>query len=200
MPGRLIHLLSSTLWGGREQYALDICRGFLQSGCNVSVCTADATAVDTPFRQAGIRVRHLPLGRYAGPSTILRLSALLRRGGKEPVVVHVHTMRDAFVALAARRLSRRSHLIKVVLTYHRVRPCRNNALRRRVLRNLHALIFPSALSRDTFLSTWSPLELPLSSERIHLLHNSVYSPQDWSFFYALATALDRKNNAEILLS
>lgn len=113
MPGRLIHLLSSTLWGGREQYALDICRGFLQSGCNVSVCTADATAVDTPFRQAGIRVRHLPLGRYAGPSTILRLSALLRRGGKEPVVVHVHTMRDAFVALAARRLSRRSHLIKV---------------------------------------------------------------------------------------
>ena len=178
MSGRLIHLLSSTLWGGREQYALDICEGFLSARCNVCVCTADASAVDTPFKQAGIRVRHLPLGHYAGVSTILRLSALLRRGGKEPVVVHVHTMRDAFVALAARRISRRRHLIKVVLTYHRVRPGRNNALRRRVLRNLHALIFPSTLCRDTFLSTWSPLDLPLAAERIHLLPNSIYTRHD----------------------
>lgn len=178
MPARLIHMLSSTLWGGREQYALDICRSYSQRGWNVTVFTGDATAIDTPFKQAGIKVRHLPLGRYAGLSTILRLGSLLRQSAKEPTVVHVHTMRDAFLALAARRLSRRKRHIKVVLTYHRVRPCRNNALRRRILRNLHALIFPSALCKGTFLSPWNPMELPLPADRVHTIHNSIYTTED----------------------
>lgn len=171
---RLIHLLSSSLWGGREQYALDICRGFSAAGWNVSVITRDASAVDTPFIAAGIKVRHLPLGHYSGVSSIISLVHLLRRG-KAPCTLHVHTFRDAFLALTARKLSRRKDT-RVVFTCHRVKPCRNTAMRRRILRNLHAVIFPSALACNTFLSTWSPVELPLPKERIHLLHNSLYRP------------------------
>lgn len=148
----------------------------MERGWNVSALTRDASAVDAPFRRCGIKVRHLPLGNYAGLSTIVRLCHLFRQGDTAPVV-HVHAFRDVFLALAARRLSRRRD-VKVVFTCHRVRPCRDTALRRRMLRNLHALIFPSALARDTFLSTWSPVELPLPANRVYMLHNSVYLPQE----------------------
>lgn len=175
MSNRLIELVSSPLWGGREQYALDLARGLSARGWNVLAVTRDCAAVDEPFRGEGIRVRHLPLGRYAGPTTILRLAHMFRQS-KTPPVVHVHAFRDVFLALAAWRLSRRRG-VKVVYTCHRVKPCKNTRLRRRMLRNLHALIFPSELARHTFLSTWSPVELPLSAERIHVLQNSVYMPE-----------------------
>lgn len=173
---RLIHLISSTFWGGREQYALDICRSFADSGWDVTVLSRDAKAVDTPFRHAGLKVRHMPLGGYVDITSILRLTHILRRA-KTPPVVHVHNFRDAFIALSARKLSLRRG-VRVILTCHRVKPGRDTALRRRILRNLQALIFPSALTRDTFLSTWNPMELPLPAERIHVLHNSVYMPGD----------------------
>ncbi|MCM1319798.1 MAG: glycosyltransferase family 4 protein [Muribaculaceae bacterium] len=171
----LIQLISSALWGGREQYALDLARAYAARGWNVMAVTRDCAAVDTPFTRNGIKVRHLPLGRYAGPTTILRLAHFLKRA-KTPPVVHVHAFRDVFLALAARRLSGRKE-IKVVFTCHRVNPCHNTSLRRRMLRNIHALIFPSVLCHDTFLSTWGPMELPLAADRIHIIPNSVYFPE-----------------------
>lgn len=172
---RLIHIISSTSWGEREQYALDICRGFADAGWDVTAYTRDAGAVDNPLRQAGIRVRHLSLSGYSDVSTILRLAHAFRRKGSATTVVHAHTIHDAFVALAARKLVRRKQ-VRVVLTCHSVKPCRNTPLRRRTLRNLHALIFPSALTRDLFLSPWSPVEPPLATERVHVLHTGVYLP------------------------
>lgn len=173
---RLIHLISSTFWGGREQYALDICRSFAESGWNVMVISRDAKAVDTPFRQAGLKVRHMPLGGYADITSIARLAHIMRRA-KTPPAVHVHNFRDAFIALGARKLSMRRE-VRVILTCHRVKPGRDTALRRRVMRNLHALVFPSALTHDTFLSSWSPLEPPLPPRKVHVLLNSVYMPGD----------------------
>lgn len=171
---RLIHLLSSTVWGGRERYALDISRGVAALGRNVCAFTRDAHAVDSPFRQAGIKVRHLPLGGYWDVPSIFRLAHMLRRTSRH-TVIHTHTMRDAFIALVGRKLSRRRD-VRVVYTCHRVAPAKDTALRRRILRNLHAIIFPSALVADTFLSTWLPGELPFNEERAHVLHNSVYLP------------------------
>lgn len=170
----LIHLLSSTVWGGRERYALDICRGISALGWSVCAFTRDAHAVDSPFRQAGIKVRHLPLGGYSDIPSILRLAHTLRHSDRH-TVLHTHTMRDAFIALTARKLSLRRD-VRVVYTCHRVAPGKNTALRRRILRNLHAIIFPSTLAADTFLSTWLPGDLPFPEDRAHILHNSVFLP------------------------
>lgn len=172
---RLIHLLSSTVWGGREKYALDICRGFAASGYTVCAFTRDAYAVDAPFRAAGIRVRHLPLGGYSDLTSSLRFAHVLRSTDRH-TAVHTHTMRDAFIALVARKLSGRKD-VRVIYTCHRVDPGRDTALRRRILRNLHAIIFPSTLTADTFLSTWRPGDLPFPENRVHILHNSVYLPE-----------------------
>ena len=138
---RLIHILSSSFWGGREEYALDICRGFSEMGWRVSVFTRDMAAIDTPFRAHGVRVRHLPLRGYADLATVVSLSHHLRHTDAL-TVVHTHKYRDAFLALLARKLSRRRD-VRVVLTCHRVRPGRDTWLARRICRNLHALVFVS---------------------------------------------------------
>lgn len=171
---RLIHLVSSTFWGGREQYALDICRAFAREGWNVTVLSRDAKAVDTPFQQGGVTVRHMSLGAYSDITSIFRLARMLRRAPTPPAV-HAHNFRDAFVALCARRLSLRGG-VRVVLTCHRVKPGRDTPLRRRIMRGLDALVFPSALTRDTFLSTWRGKQPPLAPHKIHVLLNSVYLP------------------------
>ena len=173
---RLIHILSSSFWGGREQYALDICRAYGRQGWNVSAFTRDASAVDAPFREAGIRVRHLPLGGYSDMVTMMHLAGALRHT-ERGTVLHTHTFRDSFLALSARRLSWRRD-IRVVMTCHRVDASKDTPLRRRILRNLHALIFPSKLAADTFLSTWRPGDLPLPEQRVHIIHNSAYLPEE----------------------
>lgn len=173
-PPRLIHLVSSTFWGGREQYAMDICRAFAREGWNVTVLSRDAKAVDTPFRQGGLTVRHMSLGAYSAITPILRLARMLRRAPAPPAV-HAHNFRDAFVALCARRLSMRPG-VRVVLTCHRVKPGRDTPLRRRIMRGLDAMVFPSALARDTFLSTWQGDRSPVHPDKVHVLLNSVYLP------------------------
>lgn len=171
---RLIHILSSSFWGGREEYALDICRGFSEMGWRVSVFTRDVGAIDTPFRYYGVRVRHLPLRGYPDIASAISLAHHLRHT-EALTVIHTHTHRDAFLALVARKLSRRKD-VRVVLTCHRVRPARNTALMRRIYRNLHQLIFVSQLSYDTFMSTWEKSESPLRPERVQVLHSSIYMP------------------------
>ena len=171
---RLIHILSSSFWGGREEYALDICRGFSEMGWRVSVFTRDMAAIDTPFRAHGVRVRHLPLRGYADLATEVSLSHHLRHTDAL-TVVHAHKYRDAFLALLARKLSRRRD-VRVVLTCHRVRPGRDTWLARRICRNLHALVFVSRLARDTFMSAWPDGLSPVPADRVHTLHSSIYMP------------------------
>lgn len=172
-PG-LIHILSSSFRGGREEYALDICRGFSEMGWRVSVFTRDVAAIDAPFRFHGVRVRHLPLGGYADLASAISLAHCLRRSERF-TVVHTHTHRDAFLALLARKLSRRKD-IRVVHTCHRVKPARNTALLRRIYRNLHTVIFVSRLAHDSFMSTWAGGNAPLSADRIRILPSSIYMP------------------------
>ncbi|MBQ2399442.1 MAG: hypothetical protein II308_05165, partial [Muribaculaceae bacterium] len=62
---RLIHIISSKTWGGKERYVLDICRCFRQEGASVSVYTRDAKVIDNEFSAYGIDLRHAPLeGAY----------------------------------------------------------------------------------------------------------------------------------------
>lgn len=172
-PG-LIHILSSSFRGGREEYALDICRGFSEMGWRVSVFTRDVAAIDTPFRLHGVRVRHLPLGGYADLASAISLAHCLRRS-ELSTVVHTHTHRDAFLALLARKLSLRKD-IRVVHTCHRVKPVRNTALSRRIYRNLHTVIFVSRLAHDSFMSTWPGGDAPLDAARTRILPSSIYMP------------------------
>lgn len=176
MEQHLIHLLSARTWGGTERYALDICRHFVAQGWKVAAFTRDARTVDSMLAGAGIKVRHAPFSGYSDLPTAFALAQALRRG-EGRFVVHAHTYRDAFLALVARKLARRSpEQVRVVATFHRAREAKDGPLMRRIYRNVDAHIFISDLVRRRFLSTWGGEEaghIPFRTDRFHTLGASI---------------------------
>jgi len=172
----LIHLISATTWGGGERYALDVCRHFRSRDWHVLALTRDVVAVDRPFELEGVRVRHLPLRGYADLVSPLRLASMLR-ARTDGTVLHVHKYKDAFTAIVARMLARRRD-VKVVLTRHLVKRGKRGLLARFIMRRLDAQIFVSRLARDRFVSAWPSGRLPFQQQRMHILHNSIFNPQE----------------------
>jgi len=155
-----------------ERYALDICRSFAADGWSVTAYTRDARAVDTPFRQHGIDLRHTSLSGLSDTTSIVHLARHLKHEAPD-TIIHTHRYRDAFVALSARKLSGRRD-IRVVATRHQCRIARNTYLYRRIYRNLAAHIFVSRHVRTTFQSRWAGRALPYDPNRTHILLNSIY--------------------------
>lgn len=172
---RLIHIVSSGSFGGKEQYALDICRHFASQGDSVTVLTRDARAVDCRFEMSGISLRHAPLRDYPDFFSTLILRRLLeedpQRGKGAGVVIHVHRYRDALTAIAARRLAGMP-LVKVVVTRHKALPGRNTLIRRWIYRQLDSQVFVSEFSKNLFLSAWPTGRYPFDSRRLHVTLNS----------------------------
>lgn len=171
---RILHIVSSNRWGGVERYTLDICRGLATQGHSVTVYTRDARAVDEPFRQEGVDIRHLPLVAPYNFASAWMLSRHLCHESKN-IVIHTHRFSDAFTALLARKLSGRSD-IRVVTTRHCAMPGKNSMLYRRIYRNLDAIIFVSRIARESFICSWARGKLPFPPARMHVIHNSIYLP------------------------
>ena len=173
MPS-LIHILGSNRWGGIERYALDICKHFHGEGWNVMALTRDAKAVDSMFEHEGIPLFHAPLQGY---SDIFSIRLLTRKIKETPgdIIIHAHGFRNVFTALAARKLSGRRQ-VRVVMTRHKVRRAVDSWLLRLIYRNIDALVFVSRAARDRFVATWHNRLVPISSDRMHVLHNSINIP------------------------
>ncbi len=171
----LVHIVSSRLWGGMERYALDICRSFAAMDWEVDVFTRDTRGIDSMFARAGVKVHHAPLAGYFDFSTTFALMRFLRRR-RSTVVVHTHHYRDAFAALLARKLLRRTRRqVRVVCTHHNCRPAAEGRLMRRIYRNLDAFIFVSELAGRRFMSRWPHGRIPFPSGAVHILHPTIDS-------------------------
>lgn len=167
----LIHILTSNRWGGIEKYAFDICRHFKSLDWNVLVLTRDAKAVDDMFLREDIPLLHAPLEGLWDIHSIRLLSRKLKETEGE-IIIHAHNFTNVFTALAARRLARKPG-VKVIMTRHKVRRAVDTWMRRRLYRNIDALIFVSRTARDRFIATWHNKELPFPASRMHVLHNSL---------------------------
>lgn len=170
---RLIHIVSSNTWSGRERYALDVCRSFALRGWSVTAYTRDALAVDKHFHDAGIDLRHAPLGGYYDFPSAWLLSRDFKHE-ERGAIVHVHKYKDAFTAVLARKLCGRSD-IRIVMTRHLAKKAVDTWLYRRIYRNLNAHIFVSKLAMQKFLQTWKGRELPFDEHQLYMLHNSIIS-------------------------
>lgn len=170
----LVHILSSGYWGGVEQYAFDICRHYHDLGWRVSAMTRDAKVVDSRFRAYGIPLLHAGLGGYADVGSLRAIMRMLRSLPVSRSIVHAHRYSDVFLTLVAKRLTGRPD-IRVVATRHTVGPGINTYLFRRMCRKTDADIFVSRTALDTFVSPWAPGKCPLPADRIHVIHNSLYT-------------------------
>ena len=159
---KIIHLVSNKVWGGGEQYVLDLATEFASRGDDVTIVSRNIDAVTHRFKDAGLPVATMALKGAIDLISPIRLARLICNG--EPAIIHVHNFKDATTALRARTLSRNSN-VRIVMTRHLVKPAKNKAL----YNKLDAMIFVSQLAKDEFMST-SPV---LEPQKAIVVHNSI---------------------------
>ncbi|MBD5197171.1 MAG: glycosyltransferase family 4 protein [Bacteroidales bacterium] len=170
---KLIHIIPTNKWGGVQTYAFDICRYYLKSGWDVMALTRNVVGVDNQFSAAGVRLLHAPVRGFFDVASAMTLARHLRREGVgTDTVIHTHRYRDAFTALIAKKLSKRSD-IRIVNTRHSVRPGRDSWIFRKLYQLLDAHIFVSRMAYDGFMGH-EGRRLDLPKERVHILHNSIF--------------------------
>lgn len=168
-----MHVLSSVSWSGVERYALDICRHYRQQGWDVCALTRDARAVDDVFRQQNIPLRFAPLGGFFSWGAAKEILRIIRESDT-PLAIHCHDTRDAFLALLARRISRRAD-VKVILTRHHVLRAGRSPLSHWVYRNIDTMVFVSETVRRKFFARWQRVGYtPFADGRAVVIHNSLY--------------------------
>ena len=159
---RIIHLVSNKVWGGGEQYVLDLATEFASRGNDVAIVSRNINAVTHRFTDAGLPVTTMALKGDIDIISPIKLARLI--GKEQPVVLHVHNFKDATTALRARTLSRNSN-VRIVMTRHLVKPAKIKSLYNR----LDAMIFVSHLAKNEFMST-SPV---IDTAKVHVIHNSI---------------------------
>lgn len=153
-------------WGGVERYILDVSTAMRAKGHDVSIIARDYPEVTHRFIDSGFKVVTAPLSKSLDFISPRRLA--LMANGDEPVIIHVHTFREAVNAILAKKISRNKN-VHIVITRHIVKSASNSRLNRFVYRNTDAVVFVSKLARDTFLSTNPDIDCG----KLHVIHNSV---------------------------
>lgn len=163
----IIHLVSNKVWGGGEQYVLDLSTELASDDNNVTIVTRNIPKVMQRFKDARLPVVTMPLKGTLDLISPIRLAAMLRK--LPETVIHVHNFKDAITAVRARKLSGNKN-VRIAVTRHLVKPAKKNTC----YNNLDAIIFVSQLVMNEFLST-SP---NIDRNRLHLIHNSIkYIPE-----------------------
>lgn len=98
---RIIQLMVSRDWGGVERYILDVSTAMRAKGHDVSIIARDYPEVTHRFIDSGFKVVTAPLSKSLDFISPRRLA--LMANGDEPVIIHVHTFREAVNAILAKK-------------------------------------------------------------------------------------------------
>ena len=159
---RIIHLVSNKVWGGGEQYVLDLATAFAAKGNDVTIVSRNIDTVTRRFKDAGIPVTTMALKGAIDLTSPFKLARFI--GKEQPAIIHVHNFKDATTALRARALSRNGN-VRIVMTRHLVKAAKRISL----YSKLDAMIFVSHLAKNEFMST-SPV---IDAAKVHVIHNSI---------------------------
>ena len=161
----VLHIVSNKIYGGPEQYAHDLLASLKAEGHYVEiVCKNYANVVDH-FRKIDIPVSLLPLKGMTDIDSAMRFARMVKRGKN---IIHVHSMRDAMIALLAKRLSENKNN-RVVLTCHNVEHPRLSFLHKKIYKELDKIIFPSELSYNEFVA----MRPKVDRGQLVMIHDSV---------------------------
>lgn len=162
---KIIHLVSNKVWGGGEQYVLDLTHHLLAEGREVEMVCRPFAAVTERMAATGAKVSTAALRGALDIASGVKVAKII---GREPCVVHVHNFKDAFTAAYARHLSG-NKAMRLVMTRHLVRPGKTSWLYRWLYGEIDHLIFVSDLARQTFLSTHPAID----ERKTTVVHNSI---------------------------
>ncbi len=165
----ILQILPGKVWGGAEQYILDMGSAFIAEGHQVRFLTCNSKVVKKRV-QSKYKCDTLPFLCPLDFISAFRLAHILRQ--TSPEVIHIHNIKYVPIVVMSRRLAKSK--AKIVLTVHDVRPRRISFFLRRFYAGIYRIIFVSGLSK----SLWTKTNPWLPEERCQTVLNSIPPAND----------------------
>ena len=159
MSLNIFHIVSGKKWSGVEQYVYDLASELKKDGNYVEIVATKRESILERFRELELPISILPLRRKADFESPIRFARLIKRGHN---VIHVHNVKDARMAVIARRISENKNT-KVVLTCHTVEKAKKGFIHKMIYNELDRIIFVSELAKKEFLTTLPDFDLSKTS-------------------------------------
>ena len=144
----VFHIVSNKHWTGAEQYTYDLVERLRNDkDFYVEVVCRKHPNVLKQYRRLEIPISILPLKGVTDIDSPVRFARLLRKGHN---IIHVHSFRDAFMAVMARRISENRDT-RVVVSVHGVYKPKKNYMYTKLYKSIDCFVFSSEMARDAFL-------------------------------------------------
>lgn len=144
----VFHIVSNKHWTGAEQYTYDLVERLRNDpDFYVEVVCRKRPIVLKQYRRLEIPISILPLKGVTDIDSPVRFARLLRKGKN---IIHVHSFRDAFMAVMARRISENRDT-RVVVSVHGVYRPKKNYMYTKLYKSIDCFVFSSEMARDAFL-------------------------------------------------
>ena len=144
----VFHIVSNKHWTGAEQYTYDLVDRLRKDpNFYVEVVCRKHPNVLKQYRRLEIPISILPLKGVTDIDSPVRFARLLRKGQN---IIHVHSFRDAFMAVMARRISENRDT-RVIISVHGVYKPKKNYMYTKLYKSIDCFVFSSEMARDAFL-------------------------------------------------
>lgn len=161
---KIIHIIPGKVWGGAEQYIIDLGEALRNMGHEVFYISRKAEVV-TKRLEGKFAYKEMNFRMPYDPIAVCQLKKEIDVTGAD--VIHIHDVKFVPMTVMAAKLSKKSP--KVILTRHIARRSRTNWLSRRFYQHLDTIVFVSELARKLWLEVngWMP------KEKCVVVHNSI---------------------------
>ena len=144
----VFHIVSNKQWTGAEQYTYDLVERLRNDpDFYVEVVCRKHPNVLKQYRRLEIPISILPLKGVTDIDSPVRFARLLRKGRN---ITHVHSFKDAFMAVMARRISENRDT-RVVVSVHGVYKPKSNYMYTKLYKSIDCFVFSSDMAREAFL-------------------------------------------------
>ena len=161
---KITHIIPGKVWGGAEQYIIDLGEALGNMGHEVFYITRKAKAV-TQRLNGRYQYQEMVFRMPYDPIAICQLKKIFDK--TEADVIHIHDVKFVPIAVMAARLSHKTP--KVILTRHIARRSRTNWISRVFVSKLNSILFVSELARKLWLEAnpW------MTNDKCNIVHNSI---------------------------
>ncbi len=144
----VFHIVSNKHWTGAEQYTYDLVDRLRNDpDFYAEVVCRKHPNVLKQYRRLEIPISILPLKGVTDIDSPVRFARLLRKGRN---IIHVHSFKDAFMAVMARRISENRDT-RVIVSVHGVYKPKNNYMYNKLYKSIDCFVFSSEMAREAFL-------------------------------------------------
>lgn len=159
---KIIQVFPGKVWGGAEQFVLDLGQTLSRQGHNVIYLTRDRKAV-TERLEGVVPFETLPFKRFFDHTT----PDILQQQLQDADVIHIHDIKFLHTVVKAKQASHSN--AHIVLTRHIARGSRVMPWNRIDFRHLHRMLFVSNLAKQL----WTDANQWMDRERCVVVHNSI---------------------------